>query len=230
MRSRIAIAFLLAALGLAACGDDEPGAGGAGKGTPAAAPPPAPGCEGVARPRPKGEQGLSEPKERLSARGTHVVTFATNCGEIEITLDVRRAPKTTSSFASLVRQGFYDGLTFHRIGRDPGGGDFVIQGGDPLGTGLGGPGYSVREKPPSDLRYTRGLVAMAKTEIDPAGTSGSQFYIVTAEDAGLPPEYALVGKVTGGEDAVARIAAARTDDREAPLQPVVIEDARLTAG
>jgi peptidyl-prolyl cis-trans isomerase B (cyclophilin B) len=218
------------ALALGACGDDEGGDGsgnGGTKATTAQAPPPAPGCQGAAKPEPKGEQSLSRPDDELSARRTHVVTLATNCGEIEITLDVRRAPKTTASFASLVKRGFYDGLTFHRIARDPGGGDFVIQGGDPLGTGQGGPGYSVEERPPRNLRYTRGVVAMAKTEIEDAGTSGSQFYIVTAEDAGLPPEYALVGKVTGGEDAVARIAAARTDSSEVPLQPVVIGKATL---
>jgi cyclophilin family peptidyl-prolyl cis-trans isomerase len=229
VRTPAALVSLFAVLALAACGDD----GGSGSekpkgGTTAAqSPPPAPGCKGASKPRPKGEQGLRKPTERLSARRTHVVTLATNCGDIEITLDVRRAPKTTASFGALVRRGFYDGLTFHRVARDPGGGDFVIQGGDPLGTGQGGPGYSVEEKPPANLRYTRGVVAMAKTEIEPAGTSGSQFYIVTAEDAGLPAEYALLGKVTGGEDAVARIAAARTDAGDAPLQPVVIAEAKL---
>lgn len=226
-----ALAAIAASLTLAACGgdDDGNGAGKPGTGTSAAqTPPPAPGCQGVPAPKPKGEQSLSKPKEKLSARRAHLVTLATNCGDIEIALDVRRAPKTTSSFASLVKRGFYDGLSFHRVARDPGGGDFVIQGGDPLGNGQGGPGYSVEEKPPAGLRYTRGVVAMAKTEIEDPGTSGSQFYIVTAEDANLPPDYALVGSVSRGEEAVARIAAARTDSSEAPLQPVVIRKATLT--
>ncbi len=110
-----------------------------------------------------------------------------------IALDTERAPKTANSFAYLSEEGFYDDLTFHRI--VPG---FVIQGGDPLGTGTGGPGYSVDEKPPANLAYTKGMVAMAKSSAEPPGRSGSQFYVVTGADAGLPPEYALVGKVERG--------------------------------
>ena len=82
----------------------------------------------------------------------------------------------------------------------------MIQGGDPLGTGRGGPGYSVDEPPPSDAEYTRGTVAMAKTAVEPPGRSGSQFFVVTAADAGLPPDYALLGEVSSGEDVVDRIA------------------------
>ena len=74
----------------------------------------------------------------------------------------------------------------------------MIQGGDPLGTGTGGPGYSVDEKPPANLAYTKGIVAMAKSSAEPPGRSGSQFFVVTGADAGLPPEYALVGKVEQG--------------------------------
>ena len=74
----------------------------------------------------------------------------------------------------------------------------MIQGGDPLGTGTGGPGYTVVEKPPANLAYTKGTVAMAKSSAEPPGSSGSQFYVVTGADAGLPPEYALVGKVSEG--------------------------------
>jgi cyclophilin family peptidyl-prolyl cis-trans isomerase len=229
VRRSLALLTLLAALALPACGgDDATDSGKTGTGTTAAqGPPPAPGCEGVPKPRPKGDQGVSKPTEKLSPRRTYVVTLATNCGDIEIALDVKRAPKTTASFAALVKRGFYDGLTFHRVARDPGGGDFVIQGGDPLGNGQGGAGYSVEEKPPANLRYTRGVVAMAKTEIEPPGTSSSQFYIVTAEDAGLPPEYALLGKVTGGDDVVAEIASARTDAGDVPLAPIVIREAKL---
>ena len=106
----------------------------------------------------------------------------TSHGTFEITLDAERAPITASSFASLVTQGFYDGLTFHRI--VPG---FVIQGGCPDGTGMGGPGYKVEEAPPEDLRYVRGVVAMAKAGMEAAGTSGSQFFVVTGNDVGLPP-------------------------------------------
>ncbi len=85
----------------------------------------------------------------------------------------------------------------------------MIQGGDPTGTGTGGPGYSTVDKPPANAKYTHGVVAMAKTATEPAGTAGSQFFVVTAPDAGLPPDYAIVGKVTKGLDVVDRIGEAR---------------------
>jgi peptidyl-prolyl cis-trans isomerase B (cyclophilin B) len=158
---------------------------------------------------------------------TATVEMQTNCGAFTITLAVKDAPKTSSSFATLVKRGFYDGLTIHRVSSDPTRGPFVIQGGDPLGSGLGGPGYSVREKPPADLKYTKYTVAMAKTQSEPAGTSGSQFFIVTAKDAGLPPDYALVGKVTGGQDTVDRIAKVPANGNEEPIIPIVISKATL---
>jgi cyclophilin family peptidyl-prolyl cis-trans isomerase len=176
----------------------------------------------AARPSPKAEHA-SGPRALPAGRG-YTVALRTSCGDIEIRLATARAPKTASSFASLVRQGFYDGLAFHRVVRG-----FVIQGGDPKGTGLGGPGYQITEKPPSGLRYTRGTVAMAKTEADPPGVSGSQFFVVTAPDAGLPPDYALVGRVSAGMDVVDRIDALRTDASDRPQPPVVIEKATLQA-
>ena len=156
-----------------------------------------------------------------------VATMSTNHGDITIELFDEDAPKTVQNFKDLAAKGFYDGLSFHRIAKVPTGGDFVIQGGDPTGTGNGGPGYSVREKPPAGLRYSRGVVAMAKTEIEPAGTSGSQFFIVTAEGAGLPADYALLGKVTKGDDVVSKIAATPTDSTEHPTKPVVITKATI---
>jgi peptidyl-prolyl cis-trans isomerase B (cyclophilin B) len=184
------------------------------------------GCT-AAKPKNKGAQHIAKPKTLLPRDKPATLVLQTNCGEIDIALDVKRAPRTASSVAYLVRKGFYDGLSFHRIAKLPTGGDFVIQGGDPTGTGNGGPGYSVREKPPTGLRYSRGIVAMAKTEIEPAGTSGSQFFIVTAEDAGLPADYALLGKVSKGGDVVSKIAAVPTDDTEHPTQPVVITKATI---
>jgi len=180
-----------------------------------------------AKPKNKGTQHIPKPKTLLPATKPATLVMQTNCGEIDIALDVKRARVTSSSVAYLVRKGFYDGLSFHRIAKVPTGGDFVIQGGDPTGTGNGGPGYSVREKPPAGLRYSRGVVAMAKTEIEPAGTSGSQFFIVTAEDAGLPADYALLGKVTKGDDVVSKIAATPTDSTEHPTKPVVITKATI---
>jgi cyclophilin family peptidyl-prolyl cis-trans isomerase len=156
-----------------------------------------------------------------------VVDLTTNCGSIAIQLDVKRAPRTTASFAYLVKRGFYDDLTFHRVAAG-----FVIQGGDPNGDGSGGPGYTVVEPPPADLRYTRGTVAMAKTGTDPAGASGSQFFIVTANEAPLPAQYALVGKVIGSLAGVDSIAALPTNPPQdgAPTSPVVISRATLSSG
>ncbi|MBJ7520978.1 MAG: peptidylprolyl isomerase [Solirubrobacteraceae bacterium] len=163
-----------------------------------------------------------EPPSEPLDPGTHVVTLETSHGTFTIELDNERAPITASSFASLVRQGFYDGLTFHRI--VPG---FVIQGGCPEGTGMGGPGYKVEEAPPSDLRYVRGVVAMAKAGMEPAGTSGSQFFVVTGGDVGLPPEYAYVGHVTSGDDVVSEIEGVRTGRGDVPEEPVIMERVTL---
>ncbi len=146
------------------------------------------------------------------------VGVVTNFGRFDIHLDVKDSPCTTSSFAALVRKGFFDGTRFHRI--VPG---FVIQGGDPTGTGQGGPGYTVQDVPPADATYTRGVVAMAKTGAEPSGTSGSQFFVVTAADAGLPPQYALLGTVTKGLRVVDRIGKLGNPATERPTRKVVIQ-------
>jgi cyclophilin family peptidyl-prolyl cis-trans isomerase len=182
------------------------------------------GCQKVAEPKPKGPQHLAKPKQTLNPAKRWVVKLETNCGEIDIQLDVKHAPKTTSSVAYLVRQGFYDGLTFHRVVPD-----FVIQGGDPLGNGQGGPGYSVVEKPPAGTSYKRRVVAMAKAQVDPPGSSGSQFFIVTGPDAGLPAIYALVGRVVGSAEAMDKISATPTNSAEKPTDAVVIAKATLTS-
>ena len=220
-------------LALAACGSDGDSKPTSKASTPPAttATPPAGkgGCKTVDEPAPKTGAKAKKPSKTLSKSKTYTAEFETSCGDFTMTLDVKNAPKTASSFASLVEQGFYDGLTFHRI--SPG---FVIQGGDPEGTGQGGPGYSVVETPPSDTEYTRGTVAMAKTASEEPGTSGSQFFVVTAEDASqapfsLPPDYAVVGKVTKGLDTIQRIGVIPSDpNTEKPQQPVVIESVKLT--
>jgi len=155
------------------------------------------GCEAVDAP-PAKKVALKAPSKPLTTPTNAVVS--TSCGDFTISLDVEQAPKTSASFAYLADQGLYDDTPIHRI--EPG---FVIQGGDPRGDGSGGPGYSVVEKPPSNLKYLQGVVAMAKTGTEAAGTSGSQFFVVTAQDAQLPPDYALLGKVISGLDVVLRI-------------------------
>jgi peptidyl-prolyl cis-trans isomerase B (cyclophilin B) len=154
----------------------------------------------------------------LDKSKTYTVDVQTNFGAFDIRLDVADSPCTTSSFAALVRKRFFDGTRFHRI--VPG---FVIQGGDPTATGRGGPGYSVRDVPASDSRYTKGVVAMAKTAAEPPGTSGSQFFVVTAVDAGLPPEYAILGVVTKGLRVVERIGRLGNPVNERPTRQVVVQ-------
>jgi peptidyl-prolyl cis-trans isomerase B (cyclophilin B) len=155
---------------------------------------------------------------RLDTTETYTVTTRTNLGAFAFTLDTKDSPCTTASFAALVRKKFFEGTRFHRI--VPG---FVIQGGDPTGTGTGGPGYSVVDTPRSTARYTKGVVAMAKTGAEAPGTSGSQFFVVTAADAGLPPDYALLGKVTRGLAVVERIGKLGDPATEQPSRRVVIE-------
>ena len=203
---------LAGVLALAGCG------GGGDSSTQAPSTETSTGCTKVVEATPRANAKEPKPTTELDPAKTYVATVSTNCGDFQITLDAKRAPKTGGSFVSLAKKGFYDGLSFHRIVAG-----FVIQGGDPAGDGTGGPGYSVREKPPSDLKYVKGVVAMAKTEIEPKGTSGSQFFVVTGEDAQLPPDYALLGRVTKGQDVVDRIGVSPTDQQtQRPLDPVVI--------
>jgi peptidyl-prolyl cis-trans isomerase B (cyclophilin B) len=178
------------------------------------------GCEDVEAPAPKEDGALKAPEEELDASKTYVATVSTTCGDFQITLDAKRAPITGGSFKHLADEKFYDGLTFHRIV-----GDFVIQGGDPLGSGTGGAGYSVEEAPPSDLKYEPGVVAMAKTGDEPAGTSGSQFFVVTGAGAAqLTPDYALVGEVTEGMDVVTKIGSIQADPNSGmPAAQVIIK-------
>jgi peptidyl-prolyl cis-trans isomerase B (cyclophilin B) len=181
------------------------------------------GCQEVEAPEPK-QVSLEAPEQTLEKGEAATVVMETSCGTFEIALDTERAPKTANSFAYLAEEGFYDGLSFHRIVPE-----FVIQGGDPEGTGSGGPGYKVVEKPPADLTYVKGVVAMAKSSTEAPGTSGSQFYVVTGADAGLPPEYALVGKVSEGLDVVERIGNLPVTG-ESPKKPVLIEKATVEKG
>jgi peptidyl-prolyl cis-trans isomerase B (cyclophilin B) len=214
------------ALGAAACGGDDDD-----DSEPRASKPPAGetkqtgGCEDVPQPEPRQGGGERRPRAKLDPAKTFEVVLTTSCGEITIRLDQKTSPRTAASFASLARSGFFDGTAFHRI--VPG---FVIQGGDPTGSGSGGPGYSTRDVPPPDTAYIKGTVAMAKTQTEPAGTAGSQFYIVTAADSGLPPEYALLGKVVKGQDvvdAIGELGDPASGDAGIPLQPVVIESAEV---
>lgn len=138
------------------------------------------------------------PEAKVDQSKTYTAVMETSKGTIEIQLDDELSPCTVNSFVSLAKQGFYDGLVFHRIVKD-----FALQGGDPKGDGSGGPGYKVVDAPPADFKYTEGVVAMAKAGQELPGTSGSQFFIVPGGGAAsLPAEYAVLGRVTKGQDVV----------------------------
>jgi cyclophilin family peptidyl-prolyl cis-trans isomerase len=228
LRRSVCIALACAAVALGACGDDEDKASSEDTGStpPSAtseptptteAAPPGGDCEQVDAPTPEERKGR-KPTEPLDAGKTYRLVFATSCGEFTVTLDLKTGPKTSASLVALAEAGYFDDTAFHRIA--PG---FVVQGGDPSGTGSGGPGYSTRDVPRAGTRYTKGVVAMAKTGDEAPGTAGSQFFVVTGDEATFPSaDYAVVGKVTNGLDVVERIGELGGPD-ERPLQPVVIE-------
>jgi cyclophilin family peptidyl-prolyl cis-trans isomerase len=164
--------------------------------------------------------------QKLDPDKTWIWHLETSCGDIDVELDVEHSPKTANSIAFLTRQHFYDGTFFHRLVQN-----FVEQGGDPTGTGSGGPGYQVVEPPPDDVEYTKGVVAMAKAGNDPPGASGSQFFIVVSDrtkDVLTTPDYALAGEVTEGLDAVDDIVAnGHVADGVPPKKWVYIERATI---
>jgi peptidyl-prolyl cis-trans isomerase B (cyclophilin B) len=191
--------------------------GGDGGGSKTAA------CKQVSAPAPREPVRLKRPTLKLDENKTYTATVATNCGTFAIELDVEESPKTSASFVALARDKFYDGLGFHRIA--PG---FVIQGGDPAGDGTGGPGYKTKEPPPDDVVYSEGVVAMAKGGAEPAGTAGSQFFVVTGADANLPADYAVLGKVVRGMEAVKRIEGKASTQDGPPSEPIVMSSVKIT--
>ena len=220
-RALIAIAAGLIAMGLAACGGDGEGSSN----QQATEPDPAGACTEAEVPAPKRVE-FDRPERVLKRAEAATATVTTNCGLFAIDLDTRRSPRTANSFAFLAEEGFYDDTLIHRIA--PG---FVIQGGDPLGDGTGGPGYSIDEPPAAGASYLTGVVAMAKTSAEPPGRSGSQFFVVTAPaDAGLPPEYAILGEISDGLDVVERIGELGDPATEQPLETVVIESVTIERG
>ena len=143
----------------------------------------------------------------------------TNHGVIAIELHDEDAPKTVENFLKLARDGFYDGVIFHRVIPD-----FMIQGGDPTGTGSGGPGYQFEDEF-NDHKVERGALAMANAG---PNTNGSQFFIVTAEATPwLDGKHTVFGKVTSGMDVVDTIEQTETDPRDKPLEEMRIESISL---
>ena len=146
-----------------------------------------------------------------------IAVVKTSEGSFSIQLDAKDSPHTVASFEQLARKKFFDGTVFFRI--VPG---FVIQGGDPKNDGTGGPGYSTVDVPPSGTTYLHGTVAMAKTETDPSGTGGSQFFVVTGADAGLSPIYAVLGHVVSGLAVVDRIGTFGNAQTEQATKRIVV--------
>ena len=207
---RALLAVLVALVFIAGCGGGDEDSAGPGDTTEATE------CAEVDSPEAREPEPAQAPSAELDASTTHTLTFDTSCGSFTVTLDPEQAPKTAASLVALANAGYFDETIFHRV--VPG---FVIQGGDPTQSGAGGPGYSTVDVPASGSAYTQGIVAMAKSGVEAPGTAGSQFFVVTGADAGLPPEYAIVGEVTEGMDTVLRIDALGVGDGP-PSQPVVV--------
>lgn len=179
-------------------------------------------------PAPKDTTFPAAPPLSIDVAKNYTATVETSCGSFEIELAARQAPQTVNSFVFLARQGFYDGLPFHRVAKG-----FVVQGGDPKGDGTGGPGYELPDEPPAD-GYQKGSVAMANSG---TGTTGSQFFVVTseqgAEGLGGPPYlYSILGQVTSGIDVVEKLdsfgSTSEDTSQQQPSRVLVIDKITIT--
>ena len=210
--------LLLAAPALSACGGDDDS--GADTATAEAAAgdtfttPSGATCS-TREPEASGDRPTytAPPELKLQEGAVYTATLDTSCGEIVIELDAEAAPVTVNNFVTLARDGFYDGLTFHRT--VPG---FVIQGGDPAGDGSGGPGYQFQDELPDD-GYPLGSVAMANAG---PGTNGSQFFIVTGDASALTNDYSKFGQVVEGLDVAQAIESLGDEATQLPSRPVYV--------
>jgi cyclophilin family peptidyl-prolyl cis-trans isomerase len=160
------------------------------------------------------------PELTIDLSKTYTAKIDTTAGEITVEFYAAGAPQTVNNFVFLAGEGFYDGVIFHRT--IPG---FMIQGGDPTGTGTGGPGYRFRDEFHSKTTYRRGTVAMANSG---PNTNGSQFFICH-DNVGLPNAYTIFGEVTDGLDVVDTIAQNPTGPQDRPFEPVTINSIAITA-
>lgn len=161
--------------------------------------------------------------EEKSPSKTSSITLATNFGDITFQTFNTAAPKTVANFIKLAREGFYNGLAFHRVIDG-----FMIQGGDPKGDGTGGPGYTFEDEinassPLYQEGYKKGIVAMANRG---PNTNGSQFFIML-KDTPLPPQYTIFGNVIEGQAVVDAIGKVKADERNKPLEPIIIKTVRV---
>jgi peptidylprolyl isomerase len=164
-----------------------------------------------------------QPPMCIDPEKTYTAEMVTSMGSMTILLDPGQAPKTVNSFVFLARYHYYDGIIFHRIIKD-----FVCQGGDPTGTGRGGPGYKFEDELPKAGRYEVGSVAMANAG---PNTNGSQFFLISGKSGvGLPPQYALFGKIVKGLDVLEAMQSVETDRNDRPKTDVVIESVTIAEG
>jgi peptidyl-prolyl cis-trans isomerase B (cyclophilin B) len=227
MRAPLALAAL--AVALTACGGSSSGGNadtvapqsGGTSSSPAAA---AGGCQAVPDAKPSPQKFSHEPKVTI-AHTAYTATIDTNCGTIVVKLDGKHAPHTVNSFAFLAGKHYFDNTPCHRLTTS---GIYVLQCGDPTGTGTGGPGYQFKDENLKGATYPAGTVAMANAG---PGTNGSQFFFVYANTQ-LAPNYTPFGKVVSGLDILKKIAAAGSNPPGdgAPVQPVVIESFTVTKG
>src|SRR5215208_4204589 len=181
-------------------------------------PTPFPPLDGSA---PKSQKFSEAPEMGIDPSKRYTATLDTSLGTIVIALDAINAPKTVNNFVFLALNHYYDGVIFHRIING-----FMCQGGDPTGTGTGGPGYKFADELPAPGRYEVGSVAMANAG---PNTNGSQFFVVSgASGVGLPPQYSLFGKVVKGLDVVDTMEKVATDRSDRPHQDVVIQSITVT--
>jgi cyclophilin family peptidyl-prolyl cis-trans isomerase len=172
---------------------------------------------------PKGKQWDAPPPMTIDPGRRYSATLRTSEGDLIVDLLAEEAPKTVNNFVFLAREGYYDGVPFHRIIKD-----FMVQTGDPTGTGAGGPGYRFEDEPVR-LRYTKGIVAMANAG---PNTNGSQFFIVHGREVKLPPNYTIFGRVREGLEVLDKIAEtpvapARGGERSRPQREVRLESVSI---
>jgi peptidylprolyl isomerase len=170
---------------------------------------------------PKQQQFSSPPEMGIDPDKRYTATMDTSMGELVIALDPIKAPKTVNNFVFLALNHYYDGIVIHRIING-----FVCQGGDPTGTGRGGPGYRFEDELPRPGQYEIGSVAMANAG---PNTNGSQFFLISGPSgAGLPPQYSLFGKIVKGLDVLDAMQRVPTDRNDRPNTDVVINSVTIT--
>ncbi|MEV4613673.1 peptidylprolyl isomerase [Kitasatospora sp. NPDC049258] len=184
------------------------------------------GCNPPAAGQPNGKQWKTEPAMTLDAKAAYTATLTTSCGPVTVSLDAAKAPHTVNSFAFLAGEQYFDHVKCHRLTTE---GIYVLQCGDPTGTGSGGPGYQFPDENLTGATYPAGTLAMANAG---PGTNGSQFFLVY-KDTQLPPNYTPFGKITGGLEVLQNIAAGGVQGGGgdgAPVADVVLDKVAVAKG